>query len=131
MKHSITKPCFRFILLMVPLLFSGCGVLILGGAAAGTVGYVNGDMNATLENKFDQVVRATDQMIKDNSIIESSKDVSRYKIDYVLRTHQKDKIELNITYATRDLTHITIRVNPFGDESLSYQILNQIKTGLK
>ena len=56
--------------LLVPFLLfhlSGCGVLILGGAAAGTVGYVSGDLTATLEGGFEKVVEAADSAISDNA----------------------------------------------------------------
>ncbi len=122
----------HYILLLLMLLpLPGCGVLILGGAAAGTVGYVSGDLSATLDGTFEEVIRATDQAIADNSITQTSRNAGRYSGVYQLRTSQGDKVALNIAYATKDLTNITIRVGVFGDEPLSYQILNEIQSRLK
>ena len=121
------------LLLMPYLLFhlSGCGVLILGGAAAGTVGYVSGDLKATLEGKFENVVDATDQAISDNSITQVAKDETQHSVVYELRTLQDDKIALTITRASRDLTNVIIRVGVFGDEPLSRHILTEIENRLK
>ena len=121
-------------LLLLPyLLFhlSGCGVLILGGAAAGTVGYVSGDLKATLEGKFENVVAATDEAISDNSITQAAKDETQHSVVYELRTLQDDKIALTITRASRDLTNVVIRVGVFGDEPLSRHILTEIENRLK
>ncbi len=131
MKDATTIRPFRFILLLMILLpLPGCGVLILGGAAAGTVGYVSGDLEAAINGDFHQVVRATDSAIADNSILVTSKTASSHDVTYLLRTPQNDKVELTITYATRALTNITIRVGVFGDEPLSRQILREIETRL-
>ena len=110
---------------------AGCGVLILGGAAAGTVGYVSGDLNATLEGGFQSVVEATDSAISDNSIKEISKDANQNSVAYELRTPQDDKVLLTITRASKDLTNVTVRVGVFGDEPLSLHILDEIKTRVK
>ena len=110
---------------------SGCGVLILGGAAAGTVGYVSGDLEATLEGKFEKVVEATENAIIENSITEISKDETPHSVVYELRTLQDDKIALTITRASRDLTTVIIRVGVFGDEPLSRSILTEIENRLK
>jgi hypothetical protein len=130
-----TKPVSFWprLLLMPYLLFhlSGCGVLILGGAAAGTVGYVSGDLKATLEGKFENVVDATDEAISDNSITQVAKDETQHSVVYELRTLQDDKIALTITRASRDLTNVIIRVGVFGDEPLSRHILTEIENRLK
>ncbi|MEJ2134271.1 MAG: DUF3568 family protein [Desulfofustis sp.] len=119
---------------MLPLLLfllSGCGVLILGGAAAGTVGYVSGDLKATLNGGFQDVVQATDRAINDNSITQVAREESPYDVVYELRTLQDDKIQLTVSRATRDLTNVTIRVGVFGDEPLSHHVLHEIETRLK
>ncbi len=135
MKFSQTNYAVSFVklllLFMMLLPLPGCGVLILGGAAAGTVGYVSGDLNATLEGGFDDVIKATDRAIEENTIIEISKEASSHRAAYVLKTPQDDKIELTITRATRELTSVTIRVGVFGDEPLSHQVLKEIETRLK
>lgn len=121
------------LLLMPYLIFylSGCGVLIIGGAAAGTVGYVSGDLKATLEGGFEKVVEATDRALSDNSITQVTKDETQHSVVYELRTLQDDKVVLTITRASRDLTNVVIRVGVFGDEPLSRNILTEIENRLK
>ena len=131
MKHHLARICLLFLLLGTPLLLSGCGVLLLGGAAAGTVGYVSGDLNATLGNRFADVVRATEQVVADNAITLLAKDNTSYSTSFSLKTSQGDKVKLDVVYATRDITNITIRWGVFGDEALSTRFLNEIKNRLK
>ncbi len=121
----------RHVLLLF-LLFhlSGCGVLILGGAAAGTVGYVSGDLQATLEGSFADVVKAADGAISDNSITQVSRNEEPHRVVYELRTLQDDKILLTITRAAAHLTNVTIRVGVFGDEPLSRHVLGEIENRL-
>ena len=126
------NPCLRLFFLPLLLLhLSGCGVLILGGAAAGTVGYVSGDLNATIDGGFQSVIDAADSAIRENSITQVSKDVTLHSAVYELRTLQDDKILLTINRAARDLTNITIRVGVFGDEPLSRNILKEIENRVK
>lgn len=132
MTHSSLTFVARLLLMFFALFhLTGCGVLILGGAAVGTVGYVSGDLNATLEGGFQNVVEATDSAISDNSITEISKDTSQHSIAYELRTPQDDKVLLTITRASKDLTNVTVRVGVFGDEPLSHHILDEIKIRVK
>ena len=131
MKLSLTTVSSRLLLLVILFHLSGCGVLILGGAAAGTVGYISGDLKATLAGQFQDVVAATDSAISENSITQVSKEEASHNVVYELRTPQDDKIELTVTRASRDLTNVTIRVGVFGDEPLSRRILNEIETRLQ
>jgi hypothetical protein len=121
---------FGLVLLGLLLQLSGCGVLILGGAAVGTVGYVSGDLEASVEGHFHQVVKAADQTIEEDSISVLSKDVSSYSVTYILKTPQNDKVDLKIIYATKNITNVTIRVGVFGDEPLSRRILKEIESRL-
>ena len=131
MKPSAVRLCVLFLLFASPLLLPGCGVLILGGAAAGTVGYVSGDLKATVGNRFADVVRATEQVVADNSITQLAKDTTSYSTSYSLKTSQGAQVQLDLIYATRDITTITIRWGVFGDETLSTQFLNEIKNRLQ
>ena len=98
--------CWALILIQL----SGCGVILLGGAAAGTVGFVSGDLKATLEGDFDKIVAAADRAIADNSIRTISRDAGNSTVAYELRTAQDDKVALTIARAADSLTEVTIRV---------------------
>lgn len=122
--------CILFVLLYTALSLSGCGIVLIGGAAAGTVGYVSGDLSAALDSPYDKVVAAANRAIAENSITEVSSTPEDYKTAYVLKTLQGDKVQLEVVYGTKDLTNVSIRVGLFGDEPLSKQILNEIESRL-
>ena len=131
MRRASLTSWMRYLLLPCLLIhLSGCGVLILGGAAAGTVGYVSGDLQATLEGSFTEVVGAADRAISDNSITQVSRKEEPHSVVYELRTIQDDKILLTITRAAAHLTNVTIRVGVFGDEPLSRRVLGEIENRL-
>jgi len=119
------------VLLTLALPLSSCGVILIGGAAAGTVGYVSGELSATLNSRYELVVEATDRAISENDIVTISRARDNHLVSYELRTLNEDKVQLEVTYATRDLTNVAIRVGIFGDEPLSRQILNEIETRLE
>ena len=126
--HSLS--CRFLLLVCTALSLAGCGVVLIGGAAAGTVGYVSGDLNATLEDTFDRVVAATDLAIAENSITEVTRTPEQYQVLYVLKTLQDDKVQLTVARVTNDMTSVSIRIGLFGDEPLSRQILNEIESRL-
>lgn len=131
MNTRITAGYVSFYLFFISVLFlSGCGVILIGGAAAGTVGYVSGELTATLESPYEQVVEAANRAIAENSITEVTKTPENHKVAYVLRTLQGDKVQLEVAYATKDLTNVSIRVGLIGDEPLSRHILDEIESRL-
>jgi hypothetical protein len=119
-----------FSIFLLPQL-SGCGVVVVGGAAAGTVAYVSGDLSATLEANLAQAVKATDIAIQENKIIQVSRSVDDLGAAYVLRTQQDDKIEIGLAETSVNATIITIRVGILGDEPLSNNILDEIQARLR
>lgn len=122
--------CRLFLLLYTALSLSGCGIVLIGGAAAGTAGYVSGELTATLSSPYNQVVAATNRAIAENSITEVSSTPEEYQVSYVLKTLQGDKVQLIVVYGTKELTNVSIRVGLFGDKPLSKQILNEIESRL-
>lgn len=126
-------PAFHYILflpLYTVLSLSGCGIVLIGGAAAGTAGYVSGELKAALSSPYDRVVAATDRAIAENSITEVSTTPEEYQVSYVLKTLQGDKVQLIVVYGTKELTNVSIRVGLFGDKPLSKQILHEIESRL-
>ena len=137
MRINPVSPCrpwllayLLFSIFLLPQL-SGCGVVVVGGAAAGTVAYVSGDLSATLEANLAQAVKATDIAIKENKIIQVSRSVDDLGAAYVLRTQQDDKIEIGLAETSVNATIITIRVGILGDEPLSNNILDEIQARLR
>ena len=122
------------VLLAGVLMFGGgCAVLLIGGAAAagaGTVAYINGELKDTEGVAYDTVYNATLAAMNDlqYAVVSKEKDAVNAKI--TVRTSGDKKIEIKLVKQSATVTEIHIRVGTFGDEALSRQILDKIKTHL-
>ena len=128
----MTKPLVRHVTHLLVLCaflpyLCGCGLAVVGGAAAGTVAYIRGDLTATLDGSLSRSVKAVDAAIQETGVNQISRNVDKLGAKYVLRTAQDDKVEITLEKATSNATNIVIRVGVFGDEALSNQILSEIQ----
>lgn len=128
MKKSIWK--VLLLLYFLPAL-AGCGLVVFGGAAAGTVAYINGELKAVLDGSLKDSIKAVDQAIEGTGVIRISRAVEDNEAEYVLRTADDERIKLELEKSTGKTTNLTIRIGIFGDEALSHQILDSIKSHLK
>ncbi len=115
------------------LLSSGCflfAVAAVGGAAAGTVAYVDGKLEVSLGYSYDAVVTASNRAISQLQFAqpEERKDA----LSDTLTTHDAkgDSIEVVVTKVGDNLTKVDIRVGTFGDQPMSQEILDKIKANL-
>ncbi len=116
---------------MVLALGSGCAVLLIGGgvaAGAGGVAYVEGELQSSEAVAFDKAWDATLAAMKDMDygVTDKQKDAASAKI--TARGAGDKKITINLDKVSVSVTKITIRVGTFGDETLSRQILDKIKS---
>ena len=132
MIHRFTRNLCLFFLILFPVLaISGCGAMIVGGAAAvGTVAYFQGDLHAVLEGSLKQSVKAVDAAILRTGVDTITRSVDNLGGYYDLRTHQEDKVSITLKKVDRRTTNVLIRVGLFGDETLSHKILEEIKKGI-
>jgi hypothetical protein len=128
MTKSLTR-LFCHLLLLCSLLpaLTGCGLVVVGGAAAGTVAYIRGDLSTTLDGSLSQSVEGVDAAIKKTGVTQVSRNVDILGAEYLLRTAQDDKVEITLEKSTDTATTIVIRVGVFGDEALSHQVLSEIR----
>ena len=120
-------------LLGIILLFNcGCvaALLVGGGAGAGTVAYLKGELKSTEEASIGQVWQAAQKAMKDLEFVVTSEE--RDDLSAKLIAHESDdtKIEINLESVSARLTNVKIRVGVFGDESLSRLTLERIKKHL-
>src|SRR5271157_2251681 len=108
-------------------LFSGCVPLIVGGAAAGastagTFYYVNGGLKTDYSAPFDKVWSACEKTIADMHGIEvvPDKEIAQGTISTLIND---EKVKFDITYKSKNLTTVTIRVGLIGNK-LSSQLLH-------
>ena len=133
MKHSILSRAAILSSLVLGLsaltLFSGCIAAAAGAGAAG-VAYVTGDLTANLDASFDRSVRATERAVQQLEFtkVSESKDALIAVIKVNNAVNKKIKITLERT--GDNLTKVTIRVDTFGDQSLSLAILDKMKSNL-
>jgi hypothetical protein len=113
--------------LFIPFLFSGCAELIIGGAAvgagtAGTYYYINGGLKTDYSAPFDKVWSACEKTVADMHGIEvvPDKEIAQGTISTLIND---EKVKLDITYKSKNLTTVTIRVGLIGNK-LSSQLLH-------
>jgi hypothetical protein len=114
------------LLAAVVLTSSGCFVLAAGAAGAGTVAYIRGELDATLNEHYDKVIDASNaalhklEFAKVNEVKDAFTDV------ITARTAQDKKVEITITKQAEKITKVSIRIGVFGDEEKSRAILEKI-----
>ena len=108
-------------------LFSGCVPLVIGGAAAGagtagTYFYINGDLKTDYTASFDEVWSACEKTIADMRGIEviPEKEIAKGTINTLIND---EKVKFDITYKSKNLTTVSIRVGLIGNK-LSSQLLH-------
>ena len=109
------------------LLFSGCAGFLLGGAAvgagtAGTYYYINGDLKTDYQASFDEVWGACEKTVADMHGVEvvPDKEIAQGTINALIND---EKVQFDITYKSKNLTTVTIRVGLIGNK-LSSQLLH-------
>lgn len=109
---------------------SGCVAVAVGSAAAGTVAYVRGDLEATVDASYERSLRATKagiERMRFNLVSERSDAVSGR---FIARTALDKKVDVLVTKDAEKATKVRIRVGVFGDEQISLALLDAIKAGL-
>lgn len=116
---------------VVALYLNGCSSVTVGGAnGAGTYTYSGGNMRGNENAVLDRVWSATQAAMKDLefTVISQQKDALQARL--IARTALDKKIEINLTKISENLTEVKIRVGSFGDQNLSYTIIQGIEKRL-
>lgn len=114
------------ILLFTAFLFSGCVPLVVGGAAVGastgTYFFVNGELKTDYYASFDKVWNACEKTVADMRGIEvvPIKEIARGEITTIIN---EENVKFDITYKSKNLTTVAIRVGIIGNK-LSSQLLH-------
>ncbi len=124
---------FLYVLLLgIPLLVgSGCAALLIGGGAgAGTVAYLKGELKSTEEASIDKTWQAAQETMKDLEFVITSKEKDTFSAKLIAYRANDKKVEMYLRKASERTTEVKIRVGVFGDESLSLIILESLKKHL-
>ena len=110
------------------LLQSGCVGLLAGAAAgAGTMAYVRGELDATLDQNYDQAVLAAGRAIDTLQFAKVSEQRDALNAILIARTAEDKKVEIKVTKTSDQLTTVAIRVGVFGDEAVARLVLEKIQ----
>ena len=125
---------FWFALLLSALfLFSGCTLLVIGGAAVGastgTYFFVNGELKTDYYASFDKVWNACEKTVADMRGIEvvPAKEIAQGKITAIIND---EKVQFDITYKSKNLTTVAIRIGLIGNKLSSQLIHDKISEHL-
>ncbi|MDD2763808.1 MAG: DUF3568 family protein [Opitutaceae bacterium] len=124
---------FRLVLAAAVLALTsltGCVAVVAGAAGAGTVAWVRGELNATLDTNFEKAANAADLAIKQLQFAKVSEKKDSLSATIIARTAQDKKVVVKVTKVSDQAAKVQIRVGYFGDETVSLAILDKIKTNL-
>ena len=110
---------------------SGCLLFVAGaaaGAGVGTYAYVSGELQASEAVKLDKAWDATQAAMKDMSYTVTAKEKGGLEASLTARGPGDQKVQIHLVKQSDTVTKIGIRVGTFGDETLSRQILDKIKS---
>ncbi|GAB4270486.1 MAG TPA: hypothetical protein DIU37_04200 [Opitutae bacterium] len=109
---------------------AGCTALLVGGAAAGTVAYVNGELKKTEDGTVKDLADATSDAFKNLGYKQISSNYDKTSGELIARTSTDDKVTVKLTKKTKDTTEVSIRVGTFGDQDISLSVLEAIEKEL-
>ena len=120
--------CFCILILSIfsLFLFSGCVPLVVGGAAAGagagTYFYINGELKTDYQASIDEVWKACEKTVASmrGSEVVPEKEISKGTINAVIND---EKVKFDITYKSKTVTTVAIRVGLIGNR-LSSRLLH-------
>ncbi|MFA9409028.1 MAG: DUF3568 family protein [Candidatus Dadabacteria bacterium] len=134
MKKKYQKLTLVLLLLASPVVLTGClAAAAVGGGAvagAGTIAWMQGELKSTEGYPFAKVWAATVKAIEqlDFMVVNKVSDAISGKIDSV--TADNKKVKIQVKRVGDNITEIKIRVDTFGDETLSRYILNKIQSNI-
>ncbi|MCS7091356.1 MAG: DUF3568 family protein [Verrucomicrobiota bacterium] len=121
------------LVLLIPMVLTGCALLLVGGAAAagaGTVAYVRGELQATLDSPYEKVWSVTRRALADLNMVITEQEKDGLTGHITARAAGDRKVTLRLRKITGTATEVRIRVGTWGDETVSRQILEQIERRL-
>lgn len=114
-------------LALISLLFvNGCAVMVAGSAGAGTVAYIKGELQATLDMTLEKSIEATNEALTRLEFIKISQKSDQLTGEIIARTAQDKKITTKLSKLTASTTQLTIRIGVFGDQTISQRLLEEI-----
>ena len=135
MKKKYQKLALIILLIASPAVLTGClAAAAVGGGAvagAGTIAYIRGELKSTEGYPFATVWAATVKAVEELEFIVINKVSDAVSGQYEVVTAENKKVHINVQRVGDNITEIKIRVDTFGDETLSRFILNKIQSNIQ
>ncbi len=116
--------------LAVAASLTGCVAVVAGAAGAGTVAYVSGGLDASLNSNYEKTVAASDLAIQQLEFAKVSEKKDALTAYFTARTAADRKVTIKVIKIADQATQVEIRVGFFGDKLLSMTILDKIKANV-
>ena len=128
MRNIVAK---GWILLVVAGVFmlSGCPALLAGGAAVsagtGTYMFINGDLKTDYHFSFDRLWNACEKTVAEMNAVDviPLKEIGSGTIDAII---DQEKVRFNVTYKSKDITTVGIRIGLLGDQLASQRLHDKV-----
>jgi hypothetical protein len=131
MKNTTWMLCGIVALMLA--LCSGCVVLAVGGAAAagaGSMAYVQGELQATVDASMERAWSASQKALKELQMPVTDEDKDALSGKLTARASGDKKVVVRVKKVTATATELGIRVGIWGDETKAHEILEAIKRRL-
>ena len=112
------------------LLGTGCFLVAAGAAGAGTVAYIRGELDSPIEGSFDNTEHAANRAVEQLQFAKVGEEKDSLKATITARTGDDTKVEIIVSRIGDNLSKVQIRIGVFGNEMISRQILDHIKSNL-
>ena len=109
----------------------GCMIIAVGVGAAGTIAYVQGDLEAEEHEPIDAVYAAALKALEDLELHVTSKSKDALAAEITTYDAQDKKIRIKLKASTDKTTKLSIRVGVFGSETKSRLIYGKIRDHLR
>ena len=109
------------------LFFSGCPAALLGGAAAGALGYQMGELTTTRNITLNQAYFAGQQALDELGIVTVTREKDGLSAVLIGRGSEEKKITIRMKKIFDDVTQVGIRVGLLGDELQSRLIFERME----
>jgi hypothetical protein len=134
MKKKHQRLILILLLLASPAVLTGClAAAAIGGGAvagAGTVAWIEGELKSTEGHQFATVWAATVKAVDQLGFIVINKVSDAISGQYECVTADNKKVRIGVKRIGDNITEIKIRVDTFGDKTLSRYILDKIQSNI-
>jgi hypothetical protein len=119
-----------FILGLLLTTQSGCLLAVAAVGTGGTVAYVRGDLETSVDADPRLVADAADRALKGMDVAVISKSASSLDANVQGRTARDVKVSIVVKAESDKVSHVSVRVGVFGDNAMQANIMEKIRSEL-